>query len=108
MPLQPLRAPEVPSRPSRLSLLLSGQIDLAIVAYDDPVGDITDDLERTHVLTDPFRVIVPRDHRLAGRRTIALTILPTTRKSPRWSERCRSQHDPSPRAPPERRALPCD
>lgn len=59
-----------------LAHLRSGRIDLSVVALDDPAqADVTDDLARTHVLTDPFRVIVPRDHRLAGRRSIALADL---------------------------------
>jgi DNA-binding transcriptional LysR family regulator len=59
-----------------LAALRAGRIDLAVVAYDDPwQPEAAEDLVRTHVLTDPFRVIVPRDHRLAGRRTISLADL---------------------------------
>lgn len=74
-----------------IALLRAGRIDLAIVAYDDAVADVTDDLERTHVLTDPFRVIVPRDHRLAGRRTIALADLADEPWVATASARCSAQ-----------------
>lgn len=56
--------------------LRAGRIDLSVVALDEPLGsDVDDDLVRTHVLRDPFRVIVSRDHHLAGRRSIALADL---------------------------------
>ena len=75
-----------------IALLRAGRIDLAIVAYDDAVDDgLNDDLERTHVLTDPFRVIVPRDHRLAGRRTIALAELADEPWVATASARCSAQ-----------------
>ena len=53
--------------------LRAGNIDLAVIVVDgDPLGEIDDDLVRTPVLVDPYRVVLPRDHGLAGRRSIAL------------------------------------
>jgi DNA-binding transcriptional LysR family regulator len=56
-----------------LAALRAGNIDLAVIVVDgDPLPDIDDDLARTAVLVDPYRVILPRDHTLAGRRTVPL------------------------------------
>lgn len=55
-----------------LAQLRAGQIDVAVIADDGAPSATPDDLVRHDVLVDPYRVILPRDHRLAGRRTIAL------------------------------------
>ena len=53
--------------------LRAGNIDLAVIVVDgDPLETIEDDLIRTPVLVDPYRVVLPRDHGLAGRRSISL------------------------------------
>lgn len=59
-----------------LAQLRAGHIDVALIAVDGPQEqDGPDDLERTHILADPYRVILPRDHHLAGRRTVSLADL---------------------------------
>lgn len=59
-----------------LALLRAGHIDVALIAVDGPGQEhVADDLVRTHILADPYRVILPRDHRLAGRRTVSLAEL---------------------------------
>jgi len=56
-----------------MAQLRAGSIDVAVIVADgDPLPQIDDDLERTPVLADPYRVVVPRDHCMANRRTIAL------------------------------------
>lgn len=75
-----------------LANLRSGRIDLSVVAFDDPSQAAGhDDLVLTAVLTDPFRVIVPRDHRLAGRRSIALADLAEDPWVATASTRCNAQ-----------------
>lgn len=56
-----------------LAKLRSGQLDLAVIAVEpDPLPDTVDDLVRTPILVDPYRVILPREHALAGRRSVSL------------------------------------
>jgi DNA-binding transcriptional LysR family regulator len=53
--------------------LRSGEIDLALV-YDFEAlpGMLDDELELTHLIDDPYDVVVPREHRLAKRRGVKL------------------------------------
>jgi DNA-binding transcriptional LysR family regulator len=54
-----------------LGLLRQGELDLAVIeAHDMPATD--GGLTCHRLLTDPFRIVLPRGHRLAARRTIAL------------------------------------
>src|SRR5438067_4357613 len=58
--------------PSALTRALRrGDLDLG-VSFDYPeIGDtFGDDLDREHLLDDPFDVVVPRGHKLEGNRTI--------------------------------------
>ena len=56
-----------------LAQLRAGTIDLAVIAVDgEPLPDVDDDLVRTPVLVDPYRVILPREHPLSARRTVPL------------------------------------
>lgn len=56
--------------------LRSGEIDLALVYDFEPLpGMLDDDLELTHLIDDPYAAIVPREHRLAGRRSVKLADL---------------------------------
>lgn len=56
-----------------LAQLRAGNIDLAVIAIDgQPLPEINDDLVRTHVLVDPYRVILPRDHGMAVRRAVSI------------------------------------
>lgn len=59
-----------------IAQLRAGHIDVALIALDEPVDTgAADDLQWTHVLADPYRVILPHDHPLAGRKTVALSDL---------------------------------
>ena len=57
-----------------LSLLRSGNIDLAVVAGASTPPKAAG-LVHTHLLDDPYRVALPRTHRLASRRSIDLSDL---------------------------------
>jgi DNA-binding transcriptional LysR family regulator len=60
--------------------LRSGAIDLAITVEPYGADDAPDDgLLRRHLLADPFRVVLPRNHPLAGRRTVDLAMLANDR-----------------------------
>ena len=63
----------VAERDDALGLLRRGLLDLAVIeAHDDPApGDST--LTWRPLLADPFRILVPRGHRLAARRVIPLS-----------------------------------
>lgn len=54
--------------------LRAGNIDVAVVA-DADVPPQAEGLVHTHLLDDPYRIILPRAHPLASRRSIALTDL---------------------------------
>jgi DNA-binding transcriptional LysR family regulator len=62
----------VAEREPALNLLRQGDADLVIIEgrYDRPAG--ADGLQPSHLLDDPFRVVLPRRHRLAHRRVIRL------------------------------------
>ena len=75
-----------------LASLRAGRIDVAVIALDDPiVGGLGDDLKHHHLLDDPYRVVLPRDHRLAGRRVIALKDLSSDVWVGTASTRCNSR-----------------
>ena len=51
----------------------SGELDLALVyEYDFVPLPEDDSVERTHLLDDPIRVVLPRGHRVAKRRAVRL------------------------------------
>jgi DNA-binding transcriptional LysR family regulator len=56
-----------------LALLRSGTIDVAVVEAHEIPGASADGLVVQALLTDPFRLALPRGHRLAARRVIALS-----------------------------------
>ncbi|HYA44701.1 MAG TPA: LysR family transcriptional regulator [Acidimicrobiales bacterium] len=56
--------------------LRAGAIDIAVVVEGFAPGHAPrDGLRRRHLLSDPFRVLLPRGHRLANRRAVALANL---------------------------------
>jgi DNA-binding transcriptional LysR family regulator len=56
--------------------LHAGEIDLALVYDYEPVRSMLDgELELTHLIDDPYDVILPRGHPLAERRTLRLSDL---------------------------------
>jgi DNA-binding transcriptional LysR family regulator len=53
--------------------LRSGEIDLALVYdFESLPGMLDDELELSHLIDDPYDVVVPREHRLAKRRGVKL------------------------------------
>lgn len=55
-----------------LSLLRGGHIDVAVIEAHDAATAGDTRLVATPLLVDPFRIVVPRDHPLAGRRVVRL------------------------------------
>ena len=57
-----------------LAQLHDGSIDLAVIVFDGDGGaeDLPDDLSHVPLLIDPYRLTLPRSHRLANKRTVAL------------------------------------
>jgi molybdate transport repressor ModE-like protein len=56
--------------------LRAGEIDLALVYDYEPIpGMLDEELELTHLIDDPYEVILPKGHRLAGRRSVRLADL---------------------------------
>ena len=56
--------------------LRGGEIDLALVYDFEPIPNSLDgELDTTHLIDDPYDVIVPKDHRLAGKRSLSLSQL---------------------------------
>ena len=54
-----------------LPQLRAGRSDIAVVAFDTGTKtQLDDDLCWTHLLDDPYRIVIPRTHPLAGRRVI--------------------------------------
>ncbi len=63
-------------REEALALLRRGIIDVAVIeAHGQPPAGTNDGLVFRPLLSDPFRVLLPRGHRLANRRVIKLTEL---------------------------------
>ena len=63
--------PHVDETDGALRRLRAGEVDAAIVV--EPFGrgeEPSDDLHRTHLLDDDYRILLPADHRLARRRTV--------------------------------------
>ena len=52
--------------------LRNGRVDVALVVSEAMATPPQDDLVSISLLADPFRIVLPRRHALAGRRTIAL------------------------------------
>lgn len=60
--------------------LRSGGIDVLVAVEPMSAGVVADDdLVHRHLLADPFRVVLPRDHPLAAQRTVELALLATER-----------------------------
>jgi DNA-binding transcriptional LysR family regulator len=55
-----------------LRRLARWELDLALIYHHDALPPTAAQLERTNLLDDPFDVIVPDHHRLAGRRSVTL------------------------------------
>ena len=54
-------------------LLRSGDLDLALLFDYEPVPDLpAGELERTHLFDDPLEAVLPRGHKLAGRRRLRI------------------------------------
>jgi DNA-binding transcriptional LysR family regulator len=71
--------PIVDETPGALRRLRAGEADLVIVVEAFGSGEPPDDdLRRWHLLDDDYRVLLPHDHRLAGRRTVPLQDLADT------------------------------
>ena len=51
--------------------LKGGQLDIAILFEPHGLGDLPD-LETTHLLEDPFSIVLPQDHRLASKAKVRL------------------------------------
>lgn len=59
-----------------LAKLRGGTIDVAVVVEGFGPGNAPDDgFDRRHILADPFRLVLPRGHALARRRTVDLGAL---------------------------------
>ena len=56
--------------------LKAGEIDLALVFDFEPIpAAFEGELDMTHLIDDPYDVILPKDHRLAGKRSLSLAQL---------------------------------
>jgi DNA-binding transcriptional LysR family regulator len=55
-----------------LASLRAGNIDLAVVGEHSEVGDRAGDLVYTHLLDDPYRVVLPRSYPAAKKRSVPL------------------------------------
>jgi DNA-binding transcriptional LysR family regulator len=62
--------------PELLDRLLARELHCALI-YDDPQSPVHhhDDIRTVALFDDPFRVVLPASHRLAGRRSVALSDL---------------------------------
>lgn len=60
--------------PDALEQLRAGSVEVAVVVEAFPPGDAPDDdLIRVHLLDDPYRLVLPRSHPLAAKRTVSLS-----------------------------------
>jgi DNA-binding transcriptional LysR family regulator len=73
-----------------LTALRSGHIDLAVVGVHRDVGVEESDLVYTHLLEDPYRLVLPRAHPAAGKRAVALADLREEAWVSTASARCNS------------------
>src|SRR5215831_8702279 len=62
----------VAEREEALAMLRQGMLDLAVIEAHTPTAAMDGDLSFHPLLSDPFRIAVPRGHRLAKRRIIKL------------------------------------
>lgn len=62
-----------------ITRLREGDIDVAVVVESAAGFSPSDVFECRHLLSDPFRVVLPRGHRLAARRVIDVAALATER-----------------------------
>jgi DNA-binding transcriptional LysR family regulator len=62
----------VAEREESLPMLRQGQVDVAVVEEHGGRGNAADGLSWLHLLDDPYRLVLPRHHRLASRRVIDL------------------------------------
>ena len=75
-----------------IAALRAGHTDVAVVALDDAIeGSGADDLQYVHLLDDPYRVVLPGEHRLANRRVISLRDLSDDAWVGTASTRCNSR-----------------
>lgn len=71
--------PSVDESPGALRRLREGAVDLVVVVEPyGPANQPSDDLHRWHLLSDPYRLLVPHDHPLARRRMISVAALADT------------------------------
>jgi DNA-binding transcriptional LysR family regulator len=61
--------------PVQITRLRDGDLDLGVISVPPGRSLDTDGLELTHLLDDPLLVAIPREHRLARRRTLRLAEL---------------------------------
>jgi DNA-binding transcriptional LysR family regulator len=67
---------QVAERDNSLPVLRQGDVEVVVLVGDFGRGDAPDDgLTWVHLLDDPYRVVLPRGHRLAHRRVIDLVEL---------------------------------
>ncbi|MGO9582299.1 MAG: LysR family transcriptional regulator [Acidimicrobiales bacterium] len=63
-----------------MTTLRSGAIDVLVAVEPRSPGDaFDDDLAHRHLLADPFRVVLPRSHPLAAKRSVDLALLASER-----------------------------
>ncbi|MET0866169.1 MAG: LysR substrate-binding domain-containing protein [Nakamurella sp.] len=62
----------VADREEAMSMLRNGLVDVAVIEAHSVAAENDNVLTEYPLLTDPFRIVVPRDHSLASRRVIAL------------------------------------
>ncbi|MDQ3986138.1 MAG: LysR family transcriptional regulator [Actinomycetota bacterium] len=73
-----------------LTALRSGSIDLAVIGEHSEVDDRDRDLVFTHLLDDPYRLVLPRSHRVATKRAVPLEELSQEAWISTASARCNS------------------
>jgi DNA-binding transcriptional LysR family regulator len=56
-------------------MLRQGDVDVAVIEEHSDEAPALDDLDCRHLLDDPYRVVLPRGHRLAGRGPLDLADL---------------------------------
>ncbi|MGD0984212.1 MAG: LysR family transcriptional regulator [Acidimicrobiales bacterium] len=63
-----------------ISSLRSGAIDVLVAVETRSPGDpVDDELVHRHLLADPFRIVLPRSHPLAAKRSVDLALLASER-----------------------------
>jgi DNA-binding transcriptional LysR family regulator len=63
-----------------IASLRSGSIDVLVAVETRSPGDFADDdLVHRHLLADPFRIVLPRSHPLAAKRSVDLALLASER-----------------------------